>query len=88
MTRLGILSDDIDIIKDSLSKSKFVVAKGIYSQLSSADEDNQSHTDIQRNKFIEISDSFCSKFDTIKFKSLINIDHKNNCFKATNQGLL
>ena len=70
MTRLGILSDDIDIIKDSLSKSKFVVVKGIYSQLSSADEDNQSHTDIQRSKFIEISDSFCSEFDTIKFKHL------------------
>ena len=27
-------------------------------------------------------------FDTIKFKSLVNIDHKNNCFKATNEGLL
>ena len=42
---------------------------------------------IYNNQGFEYENTSLS-FDTIKFKSLINIDHKNNCFKATNQGLL
>jgi len=91
MTRLGLLKEDIKIIKDSLSKSNFLNIEGIYSQLSSADEDNQSNTILQRNKFIEISDYFCSHFNSIKFKHLTPsaglLKDKKNHFNMVRPGL-
>ena len=91
MTRLGALPNEIKLIKDSLSRSKFLIVEGIYSQLSSADEDNQSCTDIQREKFIEISNYFCSEFSTIKFKHLTPsaglLKSKKNHFNMVRPGL-
>ena len=59
-----------ELIKDSLSQSNFINVEGVYSQLSSADEDDQSVTIKQRDRFIEMSDYLCSYFDSIKFKHL------------------
>ena len=91
MTRLGILSKEIEIIKDSLSRSKFLIVEGIYSQLSSADEDNQSCTDIQRDTFIKVSNYFCSEFSTIKLKHLTPsaglLKSKKNHFNMVRPGL-
>ena len=91
MTRLGILSDEVDAIKSSLSKSEFLLAEGIYSQLSSADENDQSSTDAQRNEFIKISNYFCLEFDTIKFKHLTPsaglLKSKENHFNMVRPGL-
>ena len=91
MTRLGLFKEDIKIIKDSLSKSNFLNIEGIYSQLSSADEDNQSNTILQRNKFVEISDYFCSHFNSIKFKHLTPsaglLKDKKNHFNMVRPGL-
>ena len=91
MTRLGILKEDIEIIKKSLSQSKFINVEGVYSQLSSADEDDQSSTIKQRNKFIEISDYLCSYFDSIKFKHLTPsaglLKDKENHFNMVRPGL-
>ena len=91
MTRLGALPNEIELIRDSLSRSNFLIVEGIYSQLSSADEDNQSCTDIQREKFIEISNYFCSEFSTIKFKHLTPsaglLKSKKNHFNMVRPGL-
>jgi len=91
MTRLGISIDDKEIIKETLKCSKFVKVQGIYTQLSSADEDNQSTTVLQRNRFIEISDYFCSHFDSIKFKHLTPsaglLKDKENHFNMVRPGL-
>ena len=91
MTRLGILKENMEVIKDSLSKSNFLTVEGIYSQLSSADEDDESCTANQRNNFIEISDYFCSYFDTIKFKHLTPsaglLKNKKNHFNMVRPGL-
>ncbi len=91
MTRLGILEDDMDLVKNSLSESQFLTVEGIYSQLSSADEDDESCTDRQRKKFIKISDYFCSYFDTIKFKHLTPsaglLKNKNNHFNMVRPGI-
>ena len=91
MTRLGVLPNEIELIRDSLSRSKFLIVEGIYSQLSSADEDNQSCTDIQREQFIEISNYFCSEFSTIKFKHLTPsaglLKSKKNHFNMVRPGL-
>ena len=91
MTRLGILEDDMDLVKNSLCESQFLTVEGIYSQLSSADEDDESCTDRQRKKFIQISDYFCSYFDTIKFKHLTPsaglLKNKNNHFNMVRPGI-
>ena len=91
MTRLGVLKDDIEIIKNSLFKSKFINVEGVYSQLSSADEDDQSSTIIQRNRFIEMSDYLCSYFDSIKFQHLTPsaglLKDKENHFNMVRPGL-
>ncbi len=91
MTRLGILKEDIETIKNSLSKSKFINVEGVYSQLSSADEDDQSSTIIQRNQFIKISDYLCSYFDSIKFRHLTPsaglLKDKENHFNMVRPGL-
>lgn len=91
MTRLGILKEDIETIKNSLSKSKFINVEGVYSQLSSADEDDQSSTTIQRNQFIKMSDYLCSYFDSIKFRHLTPsaglLKDKENHFNMVRPGL-
>ena len=91
MTRLGVLKEDIETIKKSLSQSKFINVEGVYSQLSSADEDEQSSTIKQRNTFIEISDYLCSYFDSIKFKHLTPsaglLKDKENHFNMVRPGL-
>ena len=91
MTRLGILEKEKEIIKNSLSESKFLIVEGIYSQLSSADDDNQLCSDIQRKKFIEISNYFCSNFNTIKFNHLTPsaglLKNKKNHFNMVRPGL-
>ena len=91
MTRLGILKEDIETIKNSLSKSNFINVEGVYSQLSSADEDDQSSTIIQRNQFIEMSDYLCSYFDSIKFRHLTPsaglLKDKENHFNMVRPGL-
>ena len=91
MTRLGILKEDIKTIKDSLYKSNFLNLEGVYTQLSSADENDQSSTVLQRNRFIEISDYLCSYFDTIKFKHLTPsaglLKDKENHFNMVRPGL-
>ena len=91
MTRLGILDKEMELIGDSLSKSQFITVEGVYSQLSSADEDIQLCTDIQRDRFIKISDYFCSKFSTIKFLHLTPsaglLKDKKNHFNMVRPGL-
>jgi len=91
MTRLGILDKEIELIGNSLSKSQFITVEGVYSQLSSADEDIQLCTDIQRERFIKISDYFCSKFSTIKFLHLTPsaglLKNKKNHFNMVRPGL-
>ena len=91
MTRLGILKEDIETIKNSLSKSNFINVEGVYSQLSSADEDDQSSTTIQRNQFIKMSDYLCSYFDSIKFRHLTPsaglLKDKENHFNMVRPGL-
>ena len=91
MTRLGISIDHKEIIKETLKCSKFVKVQGIYTQLSSADEDNQSSTNLQRKKFIRISEYFCSFFETLKFKHLTPsagiLKNKKNHFNMVRPGL-
>ena len=91
MTRLGILNDDKEVIKDNLISSNYIKVRGIYTQLSSADEDNQSTTDLQRKKFIKIVDYFCSFFETLKFKHLTPsagvLKNKKNHFNMVRPGL-
>ena len=91
MTRLGILKEEIEIIKDSLYKAHFLTVEGIYTQLSSADEDDESCTNTQRDKFIEISDYFYSYFDTMKFRHLTPsaglLKNKKNHFNMVRPGL-
>ena len=91
MTRLGILKQDINIIRDTLLKSDFVNVEGVYTQLSSADEDDQSCTNNQRKRFIEISNYFCSHFDSIKYKHFTPsaglLKNKKNHFNMVRPGL-
>ena len=91
MTRLGILKEDIKIIKKSLYESNFLNLEGIYTQLSSADENDQSTTILQRDEFIEISDYFCSHFNSIKFRHLTPsaglLKDKKNHFNMVRPGL-
>ena len=91
MTRLGILKEDIETIKNSLFESKFLIVEGIYTQLSSADEDDVSCTEIQRNRFIDNSDYFCSYFSSIKFKHFTPsaglLKNKKNHFNMVRPGL-
>ena len=91
MTRLGILKENIQEIEDGLYLSNYIQVEGIYTQLSSADEDNQSSTLLQRENFIEISNYFCSKFDTIKFKHFTPsagiLKDKDNHFNMVRPGL-
>ena len=91
MTRLGILDKEKELIGDTLYKSQFITAEGIYSQLSSADEDIQLCTDIQRDRFIKISDYFCSKLSSIKFLHLTPsaglLKDKKNHFNMVRPGL-
>ena len=91
MTRLGILEQEMELIGDSLSQSEFINVEGVYSQLSSADEDDQSSTIMQRNRFIKISDYLCSCFDSIKFKHLTPsaglLKDKENHFNMVRPGL-
>ena len=91
MTRLGILKEEMETIKISLDKSNFVIAEGVYSQLSSADEDDESCTINQRNEFIEISDYFCFHFNTIKYKHLTAsaglLKNKKNHFSMVRPGI-
>lgn len=91
MTRLGILNDDKEVIKENLISSNYIKVRGIYTQLSSADEDNQSTTDLQRKKFIKIVDYFCSFFETLKFKHLTPsagvLKNKKNHFNMVRPGL-
>jgi len=91
MTRLGVLKEDIELIRDSLSQTNFINVEGVYSQLSSADEDDQSITSKQRDRFIEMSDYFCSYFDSIKFKHLTPsaglLKNKQNHFNMVRPGL-
>ena len=91
MTRLGILKEEINEVKESLSKSNFLIVEGIYSHLSSADEDNEFCTNTQRDRFIEISDYFYSYFDTIKFRHLTPsaglLKNKKNHFNMVRPGI-
>lgn len=68
MTRLGVLPHDINEIKDLILQVNFVVVEGIYTQLSSADEDNQINTDIQRKIFIDVSNTLINNIPTIQIK--------------------
>ena len=68
MTRLGILDAEVTEIINLLIETNFIKVEGIYTQLSSADEDNQLSTDKQRMKFIEISEHFTKKISTLKTK--------------------
>ena len=91
MTRLGVLDNEMELIRDSLLKSEFIIAEGIYSQLSSADEDSQLCTDAQRERFIKISNYFCLELNTIKFKHLTPsaglLKNKKNHFNMVRPGL-
>jgi alanine racemase len=91
MTRLGILKKDIKKIKESLINSMFIDVEGIYTQLSSADEDDQSSTLLQREKFIEVSDYFCKHINSIKFKHFTPsaglLKDKKNHFNMVRPGI-
>ena len=91
MTRLGILNQDKESIKDKLKNSRFIKVRGIYTQLSSADEDDQLTTDIQRDNFIKISEYFSSFFKTLTFKHLTPsagvLKNKKNHFNMVRPGL-
>ena len=91
MTRLGILREEMEKIKVSLYESDFLVVEGVYSQLSSADEDDESITIKQREVFIDISNYFCSHFSSIKFKHLTPsaglLKNKDNHFNMVRPGI-
>ena len=91
MSRLGILKENIKTIKEALYESNFLNLEGIYTQLSSADENDQSTTILQRDRFVEISNYFCSHFDSIKFKHLTPsaglLKDKENHFNMVRPGL-
>ena len=55
MVRLGFLKDEIQDLSNILTESNNIKVEGIYTQLTSADENDQIHTDTQSRNFIEIS---------------------------------
>ncbi len=68
MTRLGVLPEDLNDIKDLLMKTNFICVEGVYTQLSSADEENQNNTDNQRKVFIDASNFLSSFIKSIDIK--------------------
>ena len=91
MTRLGILDEDTKEIIDMLHSATFIKVEGVYTQLSSADEDDQSNTILQREKFIEIANYFSREFNSIKFKHFTPsagiLKDKDNHFNMVRPGL-
>ena len=91
MVRLGILEKDISKLCELLSECKYVKIDGIYTQLTSADESNQKHTDLQREKFIDISSFVEKKIGKIKYKHITPsagmLKDKKNHFDLVRPGI-
>ena len=71
-------------------KSKFIILEGIFSHLSSSEKDD-AYTDIQRKKFIDVSDYLMPFFKTIKYQHLANsaglLKNKKNHFNTVRPGI-
>ena len=91
MIRLGFLKEEIQNLSDILIKSDNIVIDGIYTQLSSADESNQIHTDKQRELFIKIVSFLENKIGKIEYKHITPsaglLKDKKNHFDLVRPGI-
>ncbi len=91
MLRLGILEKDTSELCELLSKCKYIQIDGIYTQLTSADESDQKHTDLQRDKFVRISNLIEKKIGNIKHKHITPsagmLKDKKNHFNLVRPGI-
>ena len=91
MVRLGFLKDEIQDLSNILTKSSNIIIDGIYTQLSSADENDQIHTDKQRQLFINISNFLEQNIGKIKHKHITPsagiLKDKKNHFDLVRPGI-
>ena len=73
-----------------LSSKPIIILEGIFSHLSSSEKDD-AYTDIQRKKFIDVSDYLMPFFKTIKYQHLANsaglLKNKKNHFNTVRPGI-